>query len=334
MESPAMQKVLESPELLTRICEIIHKDEKFARVRSSLPSAARVNSWWRDIVCRILWAEPPAEALVEVRRNRRQIYASQIRRLSLSFEQDPTFNTLFGGLQFPRIQDLSLSTHSSRRIGRFEDPNEWNTTVSQYFGPALEILDLHGCNAVCTPTFFTDVAVRSPRLKKVKLTRLGPQLHGDSLSNFFEACKHLVDITLNFVPDTTRSLITNDLLLCLSRMEKLEVLEIEGHLDRWESFRTIKDQNSAPFTSLTKFDLDVSLEPVHYVFLHSGASSPRCAKITLWSSTTLFQSKLSPPYGYCSEIRAAVLMTEPYTSFVLVCWEAMWPVSYVSHLLY
>jgi hypothetical protein len=40
-----MQQVLESPELLTRICEIIHKDENFSSIKSSLPSAARVNSW-------------------------------------------------------------------------------------------------------------------------------------------------------------------------------------------------------------------------------------------------------------------------------------------------
>jgi hypothetical protein len=94
MESAAMQQVLESPEHLTRICEIIQNDKALALVRSSLPSAARVNSWWRDIIYRILWAEPPAEALATVRRRRRQIYASHIKTLGFNFEQDPTLNTL------------------------------------------------------------------------------------------------------------------------------------------------------------------------------------------------------------------------------------------------
>jgi hypothetical protein len=239
MESAAMQQVLESPELVTRICEIIQADEKLARVGSSLPAAARVNSWWRDIVCRILWADPPLEALVEVRRSRRQIYASHIRMLGLDFEQDLTLNTLFGGLQFPRIRKLWLSNFipdTTRRISSLETQNGWNTTVSQYFGPALEILNLDGCHEVCTPTFFTDVAARSPRLKKITIMRLGSQLHADNLLEFFEACKHLTNISLHF-EDYTRSLVTNDLLLCFSRMKKLEMLGIEGYMDRWGPLR-------------------------------------------------------------------------------------------------
>lgn len=165
MESGAMQQVLGSPEPLTRICEMIHKDEKFARVGSSLPSAARVNSWWRDISCGILWLEPLAEALANFRRNRRQKYASQIRSLGLHFEQDSTLNTLFGNLRFPRIQKLQLCNFipdPTRRTSSLGSHNEWNRTVFQYFGPALETLDLDACEAICTPAFFTDAAARSP----------------------------------------------------------------------------------------------------------------------------------------------------------------------------
>jgi hypothetical protein len=263
-----MQQVLGSPELLTRICEMIHKDEKLAQARSSLPSAARVNSWWRDIVCGILWGEPPADVLANVRRNRRQKYASYIKTLALSFKQDPTLNTLFGGLEFPRLQGLHLASHprDTTRSGSLAIHDGWNTTVSQYFGPALETLTLHSCDAVCTPTFLADVAARSSRLKNISWISVGSRLQPDDLSEFFQACNNLEDVYLCLGTVTSsliNSLVTNDVLLCLSRMRKLESFSIGGHTDRSEAFKLIKDQNSAPFPSLKTISLNVSSDPIH-----------------------------------------------------------------------
>jgi hypothetical protein len=287
-----MRQVLESPELLTRICEIIHKEEKFARVGSSLPSAARVNSWWRDIVCRLLWAGPPVNALVRVRRSRRQIYASYIKTLALDFELDPTLNTLFRGLQFPRLQKLDLAnrlTYTTRRNGNLGSDDGWNTTVSQYLGPALESLTLHWCNAVCTPIFLTDLAARSSRLKSIAFINVGSQLQADDLLKFFEVCDQLENVQLNLSPP----LVTSDILLCLPRMRKLEAFECGSPMDRMEYLKTIKDQNSAPFPSLETISLYVSLDLVHYAPLQSE-KPPSLPALSYLLSFTLSQGKLSP----------------------------------------
>jgi hypothetical protein len=293
MESAAMQQVLESPEHLTRICEIIQNDKALALVRSSLPSAARVNSWWRDIIYRILWAEPPAEALATVRRRRRQIYASHIKTLGFNFEQDPTLNTLFGGLQFPRLQKLVLfkCPKDRTRNGSLGSHNAWNSVVSQYLRPALEILDMNSCDTVCTPAFFTDVAARCPRLKKISIMRLGPQLQADNLFKFFEACQRLVDISLHFSDGTASSLVTTELLLCFSRMEKLKSFEMSWHLDQWEAFQMIKCQNSAPFPSLTSISLIVSSNSVYSVALQPGNFPNPVCQIAVMPSPTLSRGK-------------------------------------------
>jgi hypothetical protein len=243
-------------------------------------------------VCRILWAEPPAEALVEVRRNRRQIYASYIKTLALGFTQDPTLNTLFGGLKFPRLQDLSLFDNPTitTRNGSLGSHVGCNMTVSQYFGPALERLELRSCNAVCSPTFLTDIAARPLRLKSIKWFHVGVQLQANDLLKFFETCNHLVDVYLDFSDTATNSLVTSDILLCLSRMRKLESLSIDPQLDRWESFKTIKDQNSTPFPSLKNMSLLVSSGSIHSVplrpckYFYAGAQftalSPHCHEAT------------------------------------------------------
>jgi hypothetical protein len=64
-------------------------------------------------------------------------------------------------------------------------------------------------------------------------------------------------------------------------MQKLEILEIEGYLDLGESFKTIMDQNSAPFPSLTRLGLIVSLDLIHAYLCTPASPLARMLK-ELW----------------------------------------------------
>ncbi|KAG9656723.1 hypothetical protein KCU95_g4556, partial [Aureobasidium melanogenum] len=263
-----MDQVLQSPELLTLIFDMINQDdiELLVRHKSSLAPLARVNSRWRDLVYPTLWAAPDVEALAKIKSKRRQQYASHIRTPNFSGPgvcADPTLHTLFANLQFPRIKSLVLG-HYGPDTSNILDPiifrplaihKDWSISTSQYFQETLEDLRLLSWDSICTKSFFVQIAERCPRLKSVHFWAIGTQLRPDDLLDFFRASGHLENIGLCLGPEPKSALITGDLLLHFSRMTKLKDLLVNNELSQPEFFWAIKKQNVNPFQNLKQVSL-------------------------------------------------------------------------------
>jgi hypothetical protein len=256
-----MDQVLQSPELLTRIVEAIHDDYEESCPKSLTP-LARVNALWREIAQRIIWAAPSVEVLAcIVRRSRRHLFAPYIRELNFSGYSDPTFHTLFSDLHFPRLTELTLENNPVDHVGGqiVRALDGWNVTVSQYLQPTLEVLVLLECDSICTASFFNQLTMKCPRLKRIFFSGIGAQIQLDKFLSFCRASRDLEAIELNLGTDLTSSpLIAGDFLLHLSRMPKLNYLKLSNLLEQPDDFRMIRDHNDAPFQSLTKFVLSVS----------------------------------------------------------------------------
>ena len=257
-----MNQALQTPELLTRILTIVHDDGVSVR-RSPLTHLARVNSLWREIVQRIIWTAPPAEALANIARSRRQLFASYIKHLHFGGGggRDPTLHTLFANLEFPRLRGLALSNLpvevlNHQNMGPLVG---WGLTVSQYLQPTLEGLEVLSWDSICTASFFEQISDRCPQLKRIHLSGIGAHLQPDDFLSFFKASCRLETIKLNLGQNFLKGvLVTGELLLHLSRMAKLIYLELNNPLNQPEFFEIIRDQNSTPFTNLTKVVLTVS----------------------------------------------------------------------------
>lgn len=259
-----MEQVLQSPELLTRILEMV-REEEWTPSRTSLAPLARVNSLWQDLVQRIIWEAPPVEALASIRKRHRQDFASYIRTLDFGGNKDPTLHTLFAGLQFSRLKKLELGNYPTDLRGRefVGIQDGWNSTVSQYLGPALEDLTVLRWDSICTGGFFKNVTEKCPRLRRIYLSGIGTQLQPDEFLSFLKSARHLeaIELNLGLGPGSGSALITGNVLLQLSKMPNLKYLELANRLKQPEIFHTVKVNNNAPFQTLTKFELHVSPVP-------------------------------------------------------------------------
>lgn len=252
-----MDQVLQSPELLTRVFQLLHDDAEVRFVRSNLPTAARVCSLWRDIIEGILWREPPVEALAKIRRTRRQHFASNVTFLDFSGNEDPTAHALFDGLQFPRLRKLELGDSNQTHA-------RWHSTISQYFQPRLESLTLRWWDAKFTPELLAVIQARCPHLKSICFYGVGEKVSPENFLTFIKACEHLEKIGLSLIPISDNALVSNDLLLHLSKMKRLNYLDIDNNISRAELFERIKRGNSTPFQHLTKLELCVRICPVQF----------------------------------------------------------------------
>jgi hypothetical protein len=255
-----MDQALQIPELLTRIVEVINNDYDSSG-RTRLTSLARVNSTWREIVQRVLWAEPPVEALASIEKRRRPLYAPYIRDLSFVSNMDPTVHTLFADLQFPRLRDLTLANPFLDSSGHHPVKvfDGWNPTISQYLQPTLEHLRLLLWDSMCTASIFKQITEKCSRLKSICMIVMSTQLQPDEFLSFFQASCHLEHIYLNLGSHLTScALISSDLLLYLSQMPKLNHLELHNLLDQPELFKRVKEQNDIPFQNLITVLLNVS----------------------------------------------------------------------------
>jgi hypothetical protein len=80
--------------------------------RPSLRSAMLVNGAWADEACPFLWRDPPAQAMAWTPADRRQHYASLIRRLELAAYLPYAVGSALNGLQFPRLRELVLHSNN------------------------------------------------------------------------------------------------------------------------------------------------------------------------------------------------------------------------------
>lgn len=209
----------QTPELLTRILEFIHKPNAYTEA-TPLARFVRVNSMWRQIVQRIIWTEPPARALVSIRRARRHFYTPYIRELDSKHNMDATLHTLLSDLPFPRLRKLKLgdpsvpgpiaSTNASVLDG-------WASTVSQYIQPALEYLEICQWGSICSASFFKEITEKCPGLKHINFSEVDAQFQPGDLLTLIGASRCLESIKLSFSPSFKGSvLVTSDLLLRLS----------------------------------------------------------------------------------------------------------------------
>ncbi|THW80076.1 hypothetical protein D6D17_09897, partial [Aureobasidium pullulans] len=173
----AAEQVLTSPELLSKIIGRLPYG-------SSLCSAARVNSTWFDLATNVVWGSahqisviPSPKRLADVKRARRQLYASKLRYLDFSDNMDCTIHSLFHGLRFPRMTDLVL-TEDGQSEGTY-------CPVAQYLQPNLKRLEFQDWSDELTTTLLDDVAEKCPHLQRVDLRSSGHSIRPTDLVEFF-----------------------------------------------------------------------------------------------------------------------------------------------------
>ncbi|THZ58374.1 hypothetical protein D6C85_10258 [Aureobasidium pullulans] len=228
----AAAQVLTSPELLSEIIgHLLHG--------SSLCSAARVNSTWFDLATNVIWslARRP-KRLAGVKRNRRQLYASRIRYLNFSHNKDCTAHSLFYGLEFPRLKHLVL-TANGQSEGIY-------CPVAQYLQPNLKRLEIQDWSDEFTTTLLDDVAQKCPHLEHVTFRSIGQRIRPTDLVEFFSKLPGLQYVGLTI----SRSLLTKDVLLQLSRVQSLVTLKLSSSIKGDDAFQHVIEHNPDPFPRL------------------------------------------------------------------------------------
>ncbi|CAD0054935.1 hypothetical protein D6D19_08708 [Aureobasidium pullulans] len=234
----AAEQVLTSPELLSKIIGRLPYG-------SSLCSAARVNSTWFDLATNVVWGSahqisviPSPKRLADVKRARRQLYASKLRYLDFSDNMDCTIHSLFHGLRFPRMTDLVL-TEDGQSEGTY-------CPVAQYLQPNLKRLEFQDWSDELTTTLLDDVAEKCPHLQRVDLRSSGHSIRPTDLVEFFFKLPALRYVGL----DISRRLLTKDVLLQLSRIQSLVTLELSSSIKGDDAFQHVIEHNPNPFAGL------------------------------------------------------------------------------------
>ena len=128
MISSKSSKLVCLPELLSPIFECLEHD------RPSLRNASLVNLTWFEEAINVLWRHAPVTALMNVESTRRQIYASKLRSLSLSSDNNDRLHSNLRTLTFPRLRRLSATA--------FNSGDGSKVYIDQYFPASLEAIFL------------------------------------------------------------------------------------------------------------------------------------------------------------------------------------------------
>lgn len=116
----------------------------------TLVTVIRVNHTWFACGINLLWRAPPC-ALAKITKDRRQLYATCVHRLSFE-ENYHGFLSQLEGLAFPHLQRLSIDTSTC-------SPKEYLRFVP-YLAPS--VLELIPRGAIVEPSVFSLLPKRSP----------------------------------------------------------------------------------------------------------------------------------------------------------------------------
>lgn len=259
MEPPygAAVVALSLPELVSEILAFYFNARDWRRPRDNLNYAAaiRVNSLWFDCGIEHLWAIPDAFIYLRiVAPERRQIYASRIKYMSVWYASEQRQIYAFHDLDFRRLKHFTATVPSLTSLDVHE--------MRHIFVQSLQTFEING------PHVSTDIlGLLQDGCPNLKCVRFYTYEHPATTAPFTEFIRNMPCLKI-FAFDTSGTLaasdrsIDGDFLLSLARSNELTILQVpwEWSMDaaRFAS-RRLADlesySNVRPFPSLVDLDL-------------------------------------------------------------------------------
>lgn len=252
-----MAKVLELPELLESIFHHL-ADEK-----PSLTKIILVSRRWFDCATRVLWSEPPSDALAAIPdHDRRQLYASRICRLRFDGDEGD-HHALFESLQFPSLKSLLLDSYT---------PADGRLRLRQYLQDSLEEFTFYG--GPLDEDTLSYMAAHCFRLRTLLIDYPGDALRASPafFKDFISRAASVEEMIFMFGMD---QLLTTELLVCLAGRKNLKKLTWARLIEK-SDFQEVADKVPSPFASIEHLTLRASSAVVPMLV-------PSCARLRVLS---------------------------------------------------
>ena len=217
---------------------------------SSLFSALLVNKAWLGQAIKVLWREPPVEALASIRHTRRQSYANLVEKLFIRGRREAARNAKFRKLEFPRLWYANIVT------GYYHPLMGRTMCVGQYIQPSLKMIRFEGAEPA--EDVLRLLEKRCPQLELVDIDHNFRGLSSERLVKFLHRCKCMKQIYFGY---TMEHSVDAKVLECLVNYKNLEVCVLVMY-ENCFSYRTLEKVFGVakqPFRDLET--LQIGIEP-------------------------------------------------------------------------
>ncbi|KAH8653536.1 hypothetical protein BX600DRAFT_471131 [Xylariales sp. PMI_506] len=235
------RQVLELPELLESIFQFLASDLR------SLAQAILVNRTWFECAIRVLWRDPPSEALTAIQdQHRLQLYASKVGTLAFNGPQSE-FHERLKGVHFPSLKSISIDSYH---------PDDGKLYLRQYLHPSLEEFMFYG--GPLDEDFLDFMVAACPHLRTILIDHPGRQISPQAFQDFLRRMQALEQMTFLYGVD---GCLTDDLLIYLAGRENLKTLRINRPV-KAELLELIRPSIPVPFRHMNNLRLQITSDAV------------------------------------------------------------------------